>query len=237
MKKVMFFLAILFATASFAQFSGKEMILNPGETGKVITNPCPNELGKIFPIKDETHYPVEKELPTTKQKKGPRTYIPVKKDAGISNSFNITTTNHYYPTPLRNPAENNKYFYGDSWLVPLLLALIFLGLIFALIYFNNKNQNPANLKPITIQPAPAPPAPRPAVIIPVSEKELKEAMDKAEASGAGFMRHKDGSYSIDFPKPPTSAQEKKPEEKKEGAIDLTKKDEKNSSSGGGTVMG
>ncbi len=236
MKKMFFLVAILFATASLAQFADqKEMTLNPGETGKVTTKPCPNEVGKILPISKEY-------LPVSETKK----LIPPKKDwrkwqiitptdpVGIQNSFNITTntTNNYYPTPLRNPDMDNRYFYGNDWLVPMLVMLIIAGLIFALFYFNRNNQNPAN--PVTIHVPPNPPAPRPAIIVPVSENELKDGLDRAQSSGAAFMRHKDGAYSINFPKPP--AEEKKSEEKKEGSIDL-KKDDKKSSGGGGAVMG
>ncbi|MBP6858123.1 MAG: hypothetical protein KBC11_03000 [Candidatus Pacebacteria bacterium] len=209
MKKMFFLVAILFATTSFAQFGQKEMILNPGETGKVITNPCPNDMGKILPV--EINYPSVERKTFPSQKR--RVVIPSKenKTEGISNSFNITTTttNNYYPTPLRNPDIDSRYFYGNDWLVPLLLLLIVLGLIFALFHYRN-NQNPTNPQHITIQTPHSSPAPKPVVINTPSESEINNALEKAKDNYGTFWRDAVGGYRVDFPKP---KEEKKPEEK------------------------
>lgn len=185
MKKVFFLVAILFATASFSQIT--ESTQSAGIT------PCP-------PCPQVTVVnPIQKPIPVRK------VYVTPKPGA-ISNSFNTNITVNNYPAPVLGN-DHREYHYDEGWEIPLLLLLLILFAVgLGYLLFHDRSNGVAHVDIHNHIPA----APVTSKSEPVKQgppMDAKEAMEKAASCGGSFSTRTDGSWKVEFPKPPTEKKE------------------------------
>ncbi len=206
MKKVFFLLAMLFATASFAQNTVSTKPTKPIQP--VTTVPCPELLGFLH-NKQIIVNPAP--APSTK-----RVYV-APKPGSINGSFNTNINITVNPQPQQyymgcgqcgryNCTGHVNHNYGDAvaYFIFGILLLALLAAFIAWLADRHSRNHPNGNNPVTVQ---VPPAPSPVVVVPPSSDEINNAISKASTSGGTFTRSKDGGYSVEFPKPPAEKKE------------------------------
>lgn len=236
MKKIMLFVAILFATASISFVNAQDVQENiPVPT---VSQPVfmPNTPGVVINNSNVVNNGTG--IITGNQPKERTRTIYRDRPVNVNISFFSDTTKKTEvapPPPINGNDGNDLPFY--DWFNRLVMAACLAALLLVVLFLmmdwyrrrhpitrvesttssvvshthDHNHTHSHFVKPVQTKPF-APSA--------------EEAMKRAEENGGEFMTYRDGTYSVRFSKP---KEEKKPEEKKEGSIDLTKKDQSHQS--------
>ncbi len=170
---------------------------------------CPTPVGTIGKSKN-------------KASGAPRQSVIPTYSSSISNSFNTTTNNYYYPAPYYPPVEVvqktqplqpvstplsdlvDGFLWGVLFLI-LVTALILLGILFW------KFIQKMKATPLTSKDEKKEVTSHHSVVETKSDPSdlKKDAIEKASAGGGSFSSRADGSWKVDFPKPEVKTDENK----------------------------